>query len=203
MLAQGKIAHGFTRQSFRLCRLLLLGVCALLISSGLQAGDKSGSIVVTDAEVELGDSAWLLNAWVDIKLSRGARKALENAVPLVFGFQVQALEKRPWLWDRVIAEQHQTREVQYHPLSRTYIVKNLNTGEQRDFRHLEEAMQSIGVLLDIHVLDYAAVRDNREYYVRLRGSLEVESLPIPVRLQAYVYSRWDMKNAWYQWRLER
>ena len=156
MLAQGCLAHKLTRQSSRVCRLLVLGVCALLGTGELQARDKSGAFVVSDVEVELGEAGWLLNAWVDIKLSKGARKALENAIPLVFEFQVQALEKHPWLWDRVVAEQRKAREVQYHPLSRTYIVRNLDTGEQRDFRRLDEAMQTVGVLLNISVLDYAA-----------------------------------------------
>jgi hypothetical protein len=203
MLAQGSLTYRLTRQSSRVCRLLVLGVCALLISGELQARDKSGAFVVSDVEVELGETGWLLNAWVDIKLSKGARKALENAIPLVFEFQVQALEKHPWLWDRVIQEQRKAREVQYHPLSRTYIVRNLNTGEQRDFRRLDEAMQTVGVLLNISVLDYAAAVDNRDYSVRLRGSLDIESLPTPLRLQAYVYSKWDMKHAWRQWPLER
>jgi len=203
MLAQGYLTHEFTRQSSRVCRLLLLGVCALLISGELQARDKSGAFIVTDVDVELGEAGWLLNAWINIKLSKGARKALENGIPLVFEFQVQALEKHPWLWDRVIAEQRKTREVQYHPLSRTYVVRNLDTAEQRDFRRLDEAMKFVGVLLNVDVLDYAAVASNRDYSVRLRGSLDIESLPTPIRLQAYVYSKWDMKNAWRQWSLER
>jgi len=205
MLAQGHLVHRFSRQSFRACKgwLLMLGVCSLLLSGELQAGGKSGAIVVTDAEVELGESAWLLNAWMDIRLSKGARKALVNGIPLWFEFQVQALEKRRWLWDRVISEHRQLREVQYHPLTYTYIVKDLVTGEQHNFRRLEEAMQSIGVLLNIDVLEYAAVSDNLDYTVRLRGSLEIEALPIPIRLLAYVSSKWDIKSAWYQWPLER
>jgi hypothetical protein len=183
--------------------VLIIAACALLLSGSLQAKDKSGAFVVTDIEVESGEAAWRLNARVDIRLSHGARKALENAIPLVFEFQAQVLEKHPWLWNRVIAEQRQMREVQYHPLSRTYLVRNLDSGEQRDFRDLEEAMQYVGVLLNIDVLDYAAVRDNREYSVRLRGRLDIESLPTPLRLQAYLYSKWDMKNTWQQWPLER
>jgi len=39
--------------------------------------------------------------------------------------------------------------------------------------------------------------------VRLRCSLDIESLPTPVRLLAYVSSAWDMDNEWYQWPLVR
>ncbi|UCC56193.1 MAG: DUF4390 domain-containing protein [Gammaproteobacteria bacterium] len=175
----------------------------LLISGELQAGDESGAFVLTEAEVELGESAWLLNAWLDIRLSSGAREALENGVPLVFEFRVQARKKHPWLWDQVIAKHRQVREVVYHALSRTYIVRDINTGEQRGFRRLDEAMQSVGVLLNISVLDYGLVEDGGEYSIRLRGTLDIESLPTPIRLLAYVSNTWYMNSEWYQWQLER
>ena len=183
--------------------LLLLGACALLFSGGLQADDKGGAFVLTDGEVELGDAAWQLNAWFDIQLSSGAREALENGVPLVFEFRVQARKKHRWLWDQVIEEHRQLREVEYHPLSRTYLVRDVNTGEQRGFRRLEEAMTSVGVLQNISVLDYGLVDDSGDYSVRLRGILDIESLPTPIRLLAYVSSAWGMNSVWYQWHLVR
>ena len=39
--------------------------------------------------------------------------------------------------------------------------------------------------------------------VRLRGSLDIESLPTPVRLLAYFSSAWDMDSEWHQWGLSR
>jgi hypothetical protein len=203
MLAQGHLARKFTGHSSRLGWLWILGACVLLISGELQADEESGAFVLTDAEVVLGETAWLLNAWLDIRLSSGAREALENGVPLVFEFRVQVRKKHPWLWDRVIVEHRQLREVMYHALSRTYIVRDINTGAQRGFRRLDEAMQKVGVLLDISVLDYGQVDEYGEYFVRLRGTLDIESLPTPIRLLAYVSNAWYMNSAWYQWQLER
>jgi len=194
--------HGPRDFLIRTLRAVVLAA-GVLLPAQLPAGDKSGSITVTEAGVEPGESAWILNAWVDIRLSRGAREALESGIPLVFDFQIQVLEKHPWLWDRVIREYHRIREVQYHPLTRTYIVKQPDTGEQRGFRRLDEAMESAGVLLNIDVIEYAAVDDRHDYTVRLRGTLDVESLPTPIRLLAYVSNEWDMKSSWNQWHLER
>jgi hypothetical protein len=41
------------------------------------------------------------------------------------------------------------------------------------------------------------------YSIRLRGSLDVESLPTPVRLIAYISSDWSMVSKWYKWQLVR
>jgi hypothetical protein len=53
------------------------------------------------------------------------------------------------------------------------------------------------------VLDYALMRNDESYSVRLRGSLDIEALPTPVRLLAYISSAWDMDSEWYQWQLAR
>jgi hypothetical protein len=50
-------------------------------------------------------------------------------------------------------------------------------------------------------VEFQELRDGRRYTVRLRGRLDIESLPTPVRLLAYVSSAWDMDNEWYKWRL--
>ena len=82
-------------------------------------------------------------------------------------------------------------------------MKDLDTGFQRSFRYLDEALQAAGVLEDVSVLDYELMKDKRRYTVRLRGSLDIESLPTPVRLLAYVSSAWDMDSEWHQWGLSQ
>jgi hypothetical protein len=42
-----------------------------------------------------------------------------------------------------------------------------------------------------------------DYSIRLRGSLDIESLPTPVRLIAYISSDWNMVSKWYKWHLVR
>lgn len=186
----------------RLLLLLIVSLC-LVVPGQLPADAPRGAFTVVSAETRRGESDWRLDAVFNIRLSGGAREALDNGVPLVLDLQVQALEKQPWLWDAVVAEQKRRRQLQYHALSRTYLVKDLSTGFQRSFRYLEEALQDAGVLEDVSVLDYQAMKDGRQYAVRLRGGLDIESLPTPVRLLAYVSSAWDMDSEWHQWRLAR
>jgi hypothetical protein len=181
--------------------VLLAGLC-LLVPGLLLADDQRGSISAIDVETLKGDEAWLLNASMDIVLSSGAREALENGVPLVFELQVQVLETHKWFWDSVISEYKQIRQVQYHALSRTYLVRDNESGAQRGYRKLEDALLAAGYLRNLPVLEYRLMQDGKHYAVRLRCSLDIESLPTPVRLLAYVSSDWDMDNEWYQWPLE-
>lgn len=181
---------------------LLAGIL-LLAPANAPAREERGAMQVNSAEAIRGESGWLLNAWLDITLSGAAREALENGVPLVFDFQIQALEKHTWFWDSVVEEHREVRKIRYHPLSRTFIVKNANTGELRGFRRLSEAIHALGVLLNVEVLDYHAMDAGKYYTVRLRGSLDIESLPTPIRLLAYVSPAWNIKSDWSQWPLAR
>jgi hypothetical protein len=205
MHAQGLMNQAHGRRLPVAGRVLLLIVVGLsLVGPGqLPADGGHGAFTVARAETRRGESDWRLDAVFSIRLSEGAQEALENGVPLVLDLQVQALEKQPWLWDAVVAEQKRSRQLQFHALSRTYLVRDLNTGFQRSFRYLEEALQYAGVLEDVSVLGYEAMKDDRQYAVRLRGGLDIESLPTPVRLLAYVSSAWDMDSNWHQWRLAR
>jgi hypothetical protein len=174
-----------------------------LISFRLPAADESGSFRVSEISTEKGDESYLLNARMDINLNTGPKEALENGIPLVFELQIQTLEKHVWYWDIVVAEYKQVRQVQLHSLSRTYLVKDLATGAQRSYIKLDDALQAAGYLHNFPVLAFDRMKDNQTYSVRLRGNLDIEALPTPVRLLAYVSSAWDMDSEWYQWPLNR
>jgi hypothetical protein len=203
MLVQDNLDGKRSRRPVLLRHWWLPLLLALLLPVYAQAREERGTMQVGAADTRPGETAWLLNAWLDIHLSSVAHEALQNGVHLVFEFQIQVLEKHPWLWDRVVEEHRETRKIRYHPLSRNYIVKNINNGDLRGFRKLDEAMRFLGVLQDISILDFRSMDDSKHYAVRLRGSLDIESLPTPVRLLAYVSSAWNIKSNWYQWPLAR
>jgi len=208
MFAQGRIA-GYPAMpvlTVPLLRLLvmLFAACAFSYSPQLYA-DESGKFQALNAQLTEADtgSGFLLNGQFSITLSSGAKEALENGVPLVFELQVQLVRAHRWLWDTVKFELIQIRQIQYHDLSRSYVVKDINAGTQRNFRRLSDAMNAAGALEDLLLTDGQLIESGADYKIRLRGSLDIESLPTPVRLIAYVSSAWDMSSEWYIWSLDR
>jgi hypothetical protein len=191
--------------SARLRRLLLrlLVTLCMALPGPLPAETGQGAFVVVAARTDKGEESYLLSAQLDIRLSAGAHEALENGIPLVIEFHIQALETHVWLWDDVIEEIRHARQISYHALSRTYVVRDINTGRQQNFRSLQDALLMAGFLQELPVLGYQLLADNKNYVMRLRGSLDIESLPTPVRLLAYVSSAWDMDSEWHKWRLAR
>ena len=185
------------------CLALLLvagaGVCNPLPGYAAQAG----AVTVSDVEIRLEGDVYLLDAQFLIALSSGAREALDNNVPLVFDLQVQLVSKHSWWWDAIVTETRQERQIEYHALSRSFIVTDRNTGSQASYRQLEDALQATGSLRGLALIKRQKLKDAGIYEVRLRGILDIESLPTPVRLPAYVSSAWDMDSEWYTWPLAR
>lgn len=184
----------------RLCAVLL-AVIGLYVSQFSWAGE-AGEFRIEDAHAWNADGAYLLDAQFYIELSSGTREALENGVPLVFELQVQVVRKQNWWWDVVAVELQQRRLLQYHALSQSYLVKDLGAGTQGNYRRLEDALRAAGSISNLFLTDLQ-MDAGESYNIRLRGSLDIESLPTPVRLPAYVSSAWDMKSEWYAWPLVR
>ena len=208
MFAQGRIAGypamtAFVMQLKRLL-LVLLASCALSGSQPLYA-EETGAFVALYAQVSEAEPGpgFTLDGQFSISLSSGANEALENGIPLVFELQVQLVRTHRWFWDTVKVELKQVRQIQYHDLSRTYVVRDINAATQQNFRRLSDAMEAAGSLDQLLLTNGQLTKDTADYKIRLRGSLDVESLPTPVRLIAYVSSVWDMSSKWYVWSLDR
>ena len=182
----------------------LLVSCTFWCSSPSFA-DEAGSFQALRASVieDETTSGFLLDGRFSITLSSGAKEALQNGIPLMFELQVQLVRVHRWLWDSVKVDLKQSRQIQYHDLSRSYVVKDIDAGTQRNFRRLSDAMVAAGTLENLLLANGRLIENDADYKIRLRGSLDIESLPTPVRLIAYVSSAWDMSSEWHTWLLDR
>lgn len=165
--------------------------------------EEGGFFRADDVVIELVDGEYLLDGSCSIGLAPGARDALENNVPLVFEVQIQLVRKHRWLWDTVENETRHARRLEFHALSRSYVVSERDTGRRASFRRLEDALRAAGNLRNVPLVTSQQLETDGDYEIRLRGSLDIESLPTPVRLLAYASSAWDMESEWYAWPLVR
>lgn len=181
-------------------RWLLLALT--LLCGAAVAADESGDLKVVNAHAWVNGDVQLLNAAFAINLSSGAGEALHNGVPLTFRMQIQLVKKHKWLWDVVEAERILVRQLEFHALTRSYLVKDITAGSQGNYSELDDALAAVGDIEKL-LVSSMPLEPGVDYYVRLRGSLDIEALPTPVRLLAYVSSGWDMNGEWYTWPIDR
>jgi hypothetical protein len=160
-----------------------------------------GFFEVRSAVAELRGDVYYLNADISYRLSTEAIDALHSGVPLAIGLDVEFIHPRRWWFDNENATLRQSYELDYHALSERYIVINVNSGDQASFGSLSAALEYLGRVERLPLLDTAVLDDERGYYVRMRVSLDQEQFPGPLRLLAFWRRDWSIASEWYRWPL--
>lgn len=163
--------------------------------------DDPGFFEVRSAVAELRNGVYHLNARISYRLPTDALQALHSGVPLGFRLDIEIIHPRRWWFDNEGASLQQVYQLEYHALSERYIVLNSNSGEQQSFASLFAALDHLGRIDRLPLIDAAVLDDGRNYYVRLRASLDQEQFPGPLRLLAFWRRDWAIASEWYRWPL--
>jgi len=175
----------------------MLVVCATLAALPLQARAADSGIDVIFAETELSEGVYLLNAEIDYRLSESADRALRSGVPLVFEVEIELLRKRRLLWKETVAELTQRYSLRYHAFTERYQLTNLNSGVQESISSLSTALGRLGLIGGIPLIDQKLLEEGK-HSVRLRASLDLNELPIPLYTLALVTPSWYLGGDWFE-----
>lgn len=189
---------------FGLLRRVAASVAFVALAAGLAgpaAGQVPGRFEVRSASTELVSGVYFLTAWIEYRLSSEARQALESGVPLTIRIEVELLTNRRFWLDTQAASLTQVYQLEYHALSERYIVRNLNSGEQISFATLFSALNHLGRVEELPLIDAALLEPGAEYDVRIRAALDTEDFPGPLRLLTFWRQDFALRSEWYRWQL--
>jgi hypothetical protein len=180
------------------------GTICVLILSLMPIGNawsKDQLFQIHNAESRLYQGVWLVTALIDFRMSEEALAALDNGVALTFELQFRLDRVRRFWVDKKTATLEQRFELSYQPLSERYVVRNLNSGEQNSYATLFSALNSMGRIVDLPIIDAALLDADDRYELALRAVLDQNTLPGPLRLIAFWSSGFRLESDWYVWML--
>jgi hypothetical protein len=166
-------------------------------------GVREGYFEVRSATTELVDGVVRLDARLQLILSSEALEALDSGVPLRIELQTQIIRQKRFMPDSTEAEIIDRFELEYRPLSERYVVRNLNIDEQETFATLYSALNHLGRIDQLPLIDDRLLEPDKRYRVRLRALLQTQQYSAPLRLLFFWRSQWQLKSEWYEWSLER
>jgi len=186
-------------------RVLLVITAALTISVGLaqESVEREGYFEVRSAATGVYNGVHTLDARLQLVLSSEALAALESGVTLTIELQVQVIRVRRWVIDDAEAELAVRYELEYGPVSQRYVVRNLNSGEHDSFATLYSALNSLGRVQALPIIDDALLEPGRDYRLRLRAMLNTQQYPATLRLLFFWRGQWQLQSEWFEWLLER
>lgn len=186
---------------------LLLGLLiALPLVFAVRAEDRparEGYFDVRSASTTVVDDVIELEARLQLVLSDEALAALDSGVPLTIELKLELIRERRFMLDATDAELTLRYELEYKPLSQRYIVRNLNSGEQDSFATLYSALNNLGRIQDLPVIDEWILLPDATYRMRLQALLNTQQYPAPLRLLFFWRDQWQLKSEWFEWPLER
>ena len=179
---------------------LLLAVACVPAAQGREDPEE-GHFEVRTAYTELIDGVYYLSADIDYGLSPAALDALRSGVELTIEVQVQVSRARRFWWDANVADVRHRYQLSFHALSKRYVVRELDRERAESFASYRDALEHLGSISDVPVIDETLLEPERRYDVRMRIAIDVQELPSPLKVFAFLLSEWELTSDWYQWTL--
>jgi hypothetical protein len=172
----------------------------LLLSAATFAFAVSSSILIKNAELQLQDEHYSLNADVDIQFDNEIEEAISKGVPLDFLIEFQVVSPRKYWFDDEIVTTSQNITLSYHALTKQYLV---NRGvHQKSFETLSEAKQELVQLSDWKVLAKSLLDKNEVYNAALLIRLDQTKLPKAIQVDAIASEKWNLSSQKFEWSLK-
>lgn len=183
-------------------RVAAAGLCvALFLAAGaLQANE---GIEVRQASTRLQAGVWFLDADITYVLNEAALEALNSGLALDVELTIRLSQRRRLIWDATFAELKQRYQLQYHALTERYIVRNLNSGEQATFGSLSGALDALGTVRGLPIIDDALLSRGERYFVNFRAVLDIKQLSGAMAMVRFLWNDWRIAGDWVEWRLDR
>ncbi len=194
------------KRTLALKSLLLTALASAVVLAPVRAQierPREGLFDVRSASSTMVGGVHELEARLQLILSAEALDALNSGVPLTIELNLEVIRVRGLWVDDLEAALTVTYELEYRPLSQRYIVRNLNSGDQSSFSTLYSALNNLGRIQGLPVIDDALLEPGSAYRMRLRALLSTRQYPAPLRILFFWRSQWHLRSDWYEWTLER
>lgn len=182
--------------------LLLLLVAGNAVAQDEEV-DREGYFEIRTAESELVEGVHVLDARMQLVLSSEALRALASGFTLTIELQAELIRVRRWYIDNLEAELATRYELEYHSLTQRYLVRNLNSGNQNSFATLYSALNNLGRVQGLPLIDDTVLEADSTYRIRVRALLQTRQYSAPIRMLFFWRGQWQLQSEWSEWILER
>jgi hypothetical protein len=161
---------------------------------------------VKAAGAYLNDRVLHVNARFDLPVNPRIEEALSKGIPIDVVIDVNMAKYRWWWQNRVITDHVLHRRIQFHALSRQYLVSGPRENDPSEsFGSLSQALVHAGTLDEFEIVLTAKkeIEADARYLLVLRARLDIEALPMLMRPLAYATPSWRRSTGWTEWPIER
>jgi hypothetical protein len=161
----------------------------------------AGTVVVRSASSSVVNDIYMIDADMAFEFSDDALGALASGIPLIIEIDIKVNRRRRYLWDPNVLEVKRKYRIEKHALSERYVVTDLVTEDRSVYRSADEAVYALGRIRRLPLAERDRFAAGYEYRASIRGRLDIEALPAPLRPIAWISPSWRMSSQWFRWQL--
>lgn len=181
----------------------LLLVLLFLFTGAIFTRLHAAEISVNHVRSEIINDIYVINANLSYELGDDTLEALDNGISLVFYVEVEFEQPRDFMWNKQVIRHHHDMQLEHHPLSEQYVLTNLATKDQFSFDSLNDALAKLGQISKLPVAEKKQIKSDGYLLGKIRSGLDIEALPTPMRLQAWLSSDWRISTGWVEWEIDQ
>jgi uncharacterized protein DUF4390 len=177
----------------------LVFIAVLLFAAlALRASADDNRFEIRNAYVELAEGTWELEVRLDLALSKSARQAFDEGVPLTLLLEAEATTARRFLPDETVVSLTREWQLAYDAIADRYVVTDRESGEHTSHASRDEALEALARISQLPIADTEKLPANERFEMRVRASVEIGELPAAIKLLLF-WKSWSRSTDWYTW----
>jgi Domain of unknown function (DUF4390) len=183
-------------------RTHLVALLLLLPLAAAPLRASTADFLVSSAWVNVRNGVFEMNASIDYPLEERVQTALDAGVSVHFDLRCVVETKGRYWFDDTLVDVVLRRELAWNALTQSYVLREVDSREQRSFATLAEAMAAAGEIVGWPVVVEPQLDPDETYRIRVRASYRRGSL---ARLRGLLpwFDGWNRETEWHSWTLPR
>lgn len=141
----------------------------------------------------------VLNAVVEFELPPPVILAIDHDIHIQFKTEIVLLEEQDMLG---MTFKRERQSIAYHTelyaygVNRYYVLYNHRNYKRRTFQTLEAALQTLGTLQAMPIVDLSELDAEKTYFLKIRLQLDKWRLPAPLLIDGLLEEYWRLNSGW-------
>lgn len=149
-------------------------------------------IIVTTSKTDL-----LLFATVENSFTPEMITGVQNGIPIIFTFYIELNQIRNNWFDSTLVDTTIAHTMTYDTIKEEYRIEHsTKPGKVQTTRSLEEAKELMAELNSMRVISLDQLEPDSPYSLRLKATLEKNTLPLGMHYVLPLTSLWDFETDW-------
>ncbi|MEL7025413.1 MAG: DUF4390 domain-containing protein [Pseudomonadota bacterium] len=184
---------------------LLVTICVCLFATVAisPAWSDEGVIEIRSAESELVDGVHLAMARLQYQLSERIEQALAGGIALEFVMEFEIDRVRRWWLDGNVDTVRVSYELRFDSVSERYTLRNTNTGQRTTYATIFGALNALGRVDRLPLIDDTLLSEDGRYRVSMRASVTISEYPVSLRYLLFWRNDWRASSNRVTWSLDR